>query len=144
MKTTFSLLASLCAGACLLSSCGGGGGGGSTGAAGGPVTTPLGSVELPDGTVTVTATTEMKAGKSASFLITLPTITAVTGVEALVGTSYEDPALISVTAQSGINGWVASMVLPDPIPPSCRVLVRVTTTDGGVQESGYQNFAINP
>ena len=142
MKIPCALLVPLFAGAGLLSSCGGGGSGASSG--GGAVTTPLGALEMPDGTVTVTATTSIKAGQRASFRIALPTMNAITAVEALVGTSYDDPALITVPANSGPDGWVASVVLPDPIPPSCRVLVRVITADGDIQESGYENFALNP
>ena len=83
MKIPCAILVSLFAGAGLLSSCRGGGGGDSSG--GGTATTPLGALEMPDGTVTVTATTAIKAGQRTSFRIALPTMNAVTAVEALVG-----------------------------------------------------------
>jgi hypothetical protein len=121
MKTAFLVCVPVLAGALLLTGCGAGGGGGGE--------------ESP-------ATTALVAGQSASFRIAIPDMVGVTAVEALVGTYYDDPDLVTVPAVAGPDGWAASLVLPDPLPASCRVLVRVTAADGGVQESGLENFAI--
>jgi len=107
-----------------------------------PVTKALGSLYVPDGQVVATATSALVAGKSASFRIELKGMQGVKSVEAMVGTDYEDPGLIGKMASINGNSWSASIVLPDPLPAQCRLFVRVTAADGGVQESGIANFAL--
>jgi hypothetical protein len=149
MKLSTILFVPVWTGALLMAGCGSGGGDDAPPTSGGnqPVTsTPLGSLAMPDGTVTVTAITPLVPGQQASFRITIPDMKDVAMVEAMVGTDYEDPAINTSSAlpttQAGADGWVASLVLPNPMPTSCRVLVRITDTDGGMQESGLDHFTI--
>jgi hypothetical protein len=147
MKSPAIFFLPVFAGVLLMAGCGSGGSDGAPPVDGGsppPATgTSLGSLAMPDGTVTVTAMTPMVAGQSASFHIETTDMVGVVAVDVLVGTSHEDLGVVTVAAKKvGADGWEASAVLPNPIPNSCRVLVRIQDDEGGVQESGIDNFTI--
>jgi hypothetical protein len=115
------------------------GGGGETPPANNDV--QLGSRILPSGTVTVTSLTPLVAGKIASFRINIPDLAGVTTVEALLGNDYDNTLPITVNSE-GPRTWHASVLLPDPLPATNNVLVRLTDETGAIMETGIDDFAI--
>jgi hypothetical protein len=105
-----------------------------------PAVTELGTRSVPGGQVTVTALTPPAAGQSATFRITTAGMTGITAVEVLLGTGFGDAQPLMVIAEG--DAWLATTTLPDPLPASCRVLVRLTDASGTVQETGVEDFAI--
>jgi len=124
-----------------LSACGGGG---SSGEGDGSATNSglvnLGTVVMPGITLTVTRTSPLVPGASATFRVTSAD-PGIANLEVLVGIDWEtaQTATVVMTA-TGI--WDVTVTLPNPLPSGIAVLVRCTGSDGNVCETSRSAFPL--
>ena len=130
------LLSTVCI---LITSCGGVSAGSNAGTDGGP-SALLGERSVPAGRVTATTLTAIAPGQPAAFHLAVTDRYGITAVAVLLGSGYNNAFPLSVAEDD--DGWVARGELPDPLPLDCGLLVRITDTAGGVQETASGDFPL--
>ncbi len=106
-----------------------------------PVGPPRIDVVFPDVTATVSKTSGTIApGSSVNLRITVRGAMPV-AVATACGTAWE-AAAASPASPAGGSVWNSTMLLPDPLVPGERVLLRLTMLNGEIFESSVEELPI--
>ena len=141
MRTCTSLvvavLVALCAG------CGGSGGDdGVTAPPSGPIT--LGSRGVPGGTVAVSSAGAITAGTVNTFRLVLDGGLVPTQVTAWIGSELQNGEVgTSAIPTTNPGTYEINLLVPQAIPASSHVRVRLGFADGSVIETGADDFLLN-
>jgi hypothetical protein len=138
--------------ACLLAACGGGGGdpGAAAAPGGGAGGTPAAPVtrSVPGYTVGASRLSALQAGQPCTVQVSLTADPGQAAVQSLAGwlgsDTYAQPGTtIAATPVAGLaDTWRIVVAVPDPLPPSATVWLRITTADGSVMEVGRNAFEL--
>lgn len=101
----------------------------------------LGARELPGAQVSAWRLDPLLAGTEARFRLQIAGASEPTGVEVLLGSDYQQ-ALPSTVSSEGAGSWLATVLLPDPLPVDAAILVRLSFADGSTEESGTHDFTL--